>query len=73
MQTLDQLIDFTARLWLRPPPAESRDRHSALSDSFEPLSAQLRAFEARMIAVMFLISIGNVLVVTLLLWIFFRS
>lgn len=72
MQTIDQVIDLTARLWMRRPPAERRDRHSESFDSFEPLFAQLRAFEARLIAVMFLLSIANVLVLTLFLWIFFR-
>lgn len=73
MQTIDAVIDLTAKLWMRRPPAEGRGRHSEIADSFESLFAQMRAFEARMIAVMFLLSIANVLVVTLLLWIFFRS
>ena len=72
MQAIDDVIDVTARLFMRRPPAERRLRDSEIHASFEPLFAQMRVFEARLIALMFLFSVANVVVVTVLLWIFFR-
>ena len=72
MHAIDDLIDLTAKLFMRRPPAERRLRDSEVDASFESLFAQMRVFEARLIALMFLFSVANVVFVTVLLWIFFR-